>query len=82
MGRNERKRKQVFQLSVPFLLIAYSLNLDSLAFLSEYFLMPLNIAGRYSHEKEEMTKILTKEHCNLLITRTEEFAKWIMEQSQ
>ncbi len=59
--------------------LSNSLKIEQKVLLSE--LMPLNIAGRYSHEKEEIAKILTREHCNLLINRTEEFAKWIMKQS-
>ena len=60
--------------------LSKSLSMEQKILLSE--LMPLNIAGRYSHEKEEIGKILTKDHCNLLINKTEEFAKWIMKQSQ
>ena len=59
--------------------LSKSLKIEQKILLSE--LMPLNIAGRYSHEKEEIAKILTREHCNLLINRTEEFAGWIMKQS-
>jgi len=55
------------------------LKIEQKILLSE--LMPLNIAGRYSHEKEEIVKILSKEHCNLLINKTEEFAEWIMKLS-
>lgn len=56
------------------------LTIEQKILLSE--LMPLNIAGRYSHEKEEIEKILTKEHCNLLLNKTEELANWILKQSQ
>ncbi len=41
------------------------------------FLEPLNIETRYPTYKERLAKSLTKERCEILIAKTDEFRKWI-----
>jgi HEPN domain-containing protein len=40
-------------------------------------MMPLNIEARYPRKKDEVFKSLSKERCEKIIKRTEDFIEWI-----
>ena len=78
------KESPVFTHRLTFLTEKTGLE-DELTVLQKDFideLEPLNIEARYPTYKEKLLKSLTRERCNLIIEKTEEFLEWVKKKIQ